>query len=87
MTTRLPVLVMRLLGPGFVEAVVELVQAPDDDLAGVAEELPDHVQAQAQGVGLDGAVYQPQLVLGCRVCMSLSSEGIQLSRVGEKFLI
>ena len=69
MTTNLPVLIVRFLGPGLVKAIVELVRAPDDNLAGVAEELPDHGKAKAQGVGLDGAVHQPQLVLGCRVCM------------------
>ena len=65
----LPVLIVRLLWPGFVEPVVEEVRAPDDDLAGVAEELPDHGQAHAERVCLDGAVHQPQLVLGGRVCM------------------
>ena len=69
MTTNLPVLIVRLLGPGLVEAIVELVRAPDDNLFGVAEKLPDHVKTKAQGVGLDGAVHQPQLVLGCWICM------------------
>ena len=69
MVINLPVLVVSLLGPGLVEAVVELMRAPDDDLAGVAQEFPDHGHAQAQGVGLDGPVHQPQLVLGSGVCM------------------
>ena len=45
MTTNLPVLIVRLLGPGLVKAIVELVRAPDDNLLGVAKELPGHVKA------------------------------------------
>ena len=67
----MPVLIVRLLRPGFVEPVVEEVGAPDDNLAGVAEELPDHGQARAERVRLDGAVHQPQLVLGCGVCIGV----------------
>ena len=59
---------MGLLGPVLVEAVVELVRAPDDDLARRAEEGPDHGHADAQRVRLDRAVHQPQPVLGRRVC-------------------